>query len=142
MILLREHKNINFFYFVSDRDSMTGYTGNSSLFYRLYHIYSFCISNHYVKNDNCNELLATVENEKFDFDEFIRIPDFICGTLASFDYKNNPHKKLDDKNKHDLMLQKVICSNDNIIHIIIKECDEGISTHKLKLDLEVIEIED
>lgn len=119
MILLREHKNIKVCGYISDRDKMTNYPNNTDTFYDLFHVYSHCICNHYVRqeNDNLEDIFFYIKNNKFDADELIRIPDFFAGTLASFDYNNC--SKL-DKEKHRLILKDIICKNKNIVNIIIK----------------------
>lgn len=101
----------------SDRDAIIDMKPNiTSVLYNL-NVYNLLNKNRYPFN--CvNEFLLAMAKESTDnlwFDEIIRIPDYIAGTLASWNIKMNQV----DKSKHKQMLKDVFSDNSNIAIINI-----------------------
>lgn len=109
-----------------DRDKTTSF--NNGFIYSL----SFLFYDYYMKKIKHSPLIFYVtnnpNNEKPFYDEFIKIPDYFCGTLASLDLNifsdNSIQKKTllpnNIKPKFLQFINEVIKNNDNIVNFIVK----------------------
>ncbi|WP_297298554.1 hypothetical protein [uncultured Brachyspira sp.] len=93
MILVREHPQIKSCLFISDRDNMT--TCYDRIFYYLFEVYRHDVCNYYVKEKNykLDNILITFDNNNFDANELIRIPDFFCWNTSIFRIKHWAHRR-------------------------------------------------
>ena len=62
------------------------------------------------------------------YDELVRIPDFLAGPLAGWDYKQN---LVTGRQKYVEILQGAVADNPYVITLILRETDEGIGVSRL-----------
>lgn len=99
-----------------DRDDIESYL--DKIIYLMYRINLVCLtlSNKQHTLKKTGHATQNPDEKGLWFDSLIKIPDYICGTLVSW----NNHKKTVDKEKHLKMLEKVFCGNSNINIIKLK----------------------
>ncbi|SHL31286.1 hypothetical protein [Flavobacterium saccharophilum] len=115
-IILNELKNIEIFGWFSDRD-------------KIFDVQNGFIVNIFNNNLHCllydkqipYQFVSSLSNSNFDvfYDQFIKIPDYIAGTLADYNMIDN----LVSKDKFDIMLTKYMGNNthNNFVFKIFKE---------------------
>ncbi len=122
MLLIKGNENIKLFSWVSDRDKIT--TWNGGIHNEIFHIISesLCIKKieNYQKRDVKTIYLSNDVEITF-LDEMNRVADYICGSLADFDYSNC----LVSAQKHCELIEKVI--SDNKFISIIQCNNQGFS---------------
>lgn len=62
------------------------------------------------------------------YDELVRVPDFLAGPLAGWDYEKN---LVTGRQKYLEILQGAVADNPNLITLILKEADKGIGVSRL-----------
>lgn len=105
-LFVKEHKNIKLYSWVRDRDSIESW--NRGILEVIYSLISYYIFSLFEIEQLKNELF--VHNFGKDLDAFIRIPDYICGTLADYNFE------IDDvsSNKQCKFLKEAIANNNYI----------------------------
>lgn len=72
--------------------------------------------------------LKQVNSDQMWFDELIRIPDFLAGPLAGWDYRKN---LVTGRQKYIEILQGVVADNPYLITLILAETESGIGVSRL-----------
>lgn len=119
---------------LSDRDTLLTYKaakiGSPIIFDLIHHLYYlFCMSENIESKDKL--ILAIPESDSDGnvwFDSFNRIPDFISGALADYDYKQNTstHEKFVQ------VIEKVFPSNKRNIFFSIEFTSKGFAVSRLE----------
>lgn len=117
--IYKNTKHTNGIIWVPDRDDMCNYC--NGILYDLYNINSSSI--HYINRTKIpknNKLGICKSNDNlFEFDKIIRIPDYIAGAISSTDF----YSRTVDKQKHLQMIVDIIADNPRVI--IIELCIEN-----------------
>lgn len=106
------HSNIEIIGWFSDRDKLTEYGGkkfNFSLIYNLSHIYFHIFTEEISIKPKL--IHGKTNDKKLFYDEYIKIPDYICGVLADYNFLNNKCSH----DKHIKLMEELIASNEKII---------------------------
>lgn len=128
--IYKNTKKTNSTIWISDRDNMCNYC--NKVLFNLYHInttYLYHLNK--LKIPKKNKIAVGIEGlQSFEFDEFIRIPDFLAGTIASIDFEN---KTINDNAKYLKLLNEAISDNSRLVIIKLFVQDEKIYCGKVKI---------
>lgn len=125
-IIYREVDTVELFSWLSDRDAITSW--KDGIYQVFYHITSHNIISEYIsyeKSNSATEVIPANNNDIF-WDELNRIADFICGTIADFNYT---YSQVTGKKQCKLM-EDAISSNDFLLILMFHECGIARIEHK------------
>lgn len=117
-ILCREIPYMEIFAWFPDRDKMT--SCYDSIYGTLYSIISHCLCENHLPEEKFIHIIDCIPanaGEEIFYDEFVRVADFICGCIATF----NLQTRTVDHPKHCTLIEDVIADNDNIVILCIQE---------------------
>lgn len=122
-LLLQEHQNVHLYSWLSDRDAIIEWEDNIGEVF--YHIISHCLCTNCLSNPTIEDKVKEVyfrnnEHEQF-YDQLNRVADYICGTLADFDYKIGSVTA----KKQCIMIEDALADNSFIINL-------GIANNEVK----------
>lgn len=126
-LLLKEHKNITLYSWLSDIDSIT--TWNEGICSDIYHISSHCLCENNLSDKikkSVEEIYPVIDDNKIFYEQLNRVADFICGGIADFNYKNGTVTA----EKHCNIIENIISDNDYIILVNISENSMATIKHK------------
>ena len=131
-LVLQEHKNVQLYSWLSDRDAIVKWEdGICEIFYHIisHGLCTNCLTNPMIENKMREIYVANDEAEQF-YDQLNRVADYICGTLADYDYKSGSVTA----EKQCILIEEAIADNNFIVNIGIASNEAKRITHK-KLDI-------
>lgn len=129
-LLIQSHQNVQLYSWLSDRDAITEWEdGVCEIFY---HITSHCMCDKYITDKaiekNMKEVYVTNKASEQFYDQINRIADYICGTLADYNYVDN----IVSSEKQLKLIESAIADNEYIIIICLDSSDvKRINTYKV-----------
>lgn len=118
-------------FWISDRDRISSF--QDGIIEELVHMCYASLINRRVPELKCFGFVKG-DNKNFDYDELVRIPDYISGAVASVDFDKN----LIEKDKHQKLFDEAILDNERIF---ILEVDvEGTQNILSQIDIRKTEI--
>lgn len=131
-LLLQEHKNLDLYSWLPDRDAITEWQdGICEIFY---HIMSHELCTRHLTDPKIESKMEEIyfeanKTEQF-YDQLNRVADYICGTLADYDYNNG----IVTAEKQCILVEDAIADNSYIINISIADKETKRIEHKRGID--------
>lgn len=118
--------NAKHIYWISDRDTITSF--QDGIVHEFIRLGCASLLNRRIPDDQMYGFVDAKEYDKEICDEFIRVPDYICGSLASMDFNNV--EEIPDK--HYDLFDKSIVDNERIFIMNIKHGENEDTLSDLK----------
>lgn len=131
-LLLQEHKNVHLYSWLSDRDAITEW--QDGIYEIFYHMMSHELCTRHLTDpkieSKMKEVYLKTSKTEQSYDQLNRVADYICGTLADYDYNNGKVTA----EKQCILVEDAIADNSYIINICIANKNAMGIAHKRKID--------